>query len=206
MKRITQAEYHKVPWLNGGGYAWDIATEKSVDNQSSLPFCWRFAMAEIETSGLFSSYKSIDRIITLVNGAGFNLSFGQQEEVNEIQLVNRGDFGAFPGDIATHCSLNSGTATVLNIMFARNQYIANVKILDPENFASCEFDCEVLLLFALGGVVELILNNRSICLAESESLILDSNDFDKKIQHTGVNGFATSQLYVAALHRLPQSS
>ena len=59
------------PWKNGGGTTQEIACWPPGAGLES--FSWRISIARIARSGPFSAFPGIDRVITLLDGAGVRL-------------------------------------------------------------------------------------------------------------------------------------
>ncbi|MDY0881235.1 HutD family protein [Dongia soli] len=121
------ANYRRVPWRNGGGQAMDIAVEPAVAG-SADDFTWRVALAEIDRDGPFSVYgKGVERIITLLDGEGFDLDItgGPGIVVHERHMPAR-----FSGDKPTTCRLRNGRCIVFNVMHDV-RYSAQLNIITP---------------------------------------------------------------------------
>ena len=57
-----------LPWKNGGGVTREVAK-----SHSRAPF-WRLSIANVDQEGLFSSFKGLDRILTVIEGKGMVLA------------------------------------------------------------------------------------------------------------------------------------
>jgi environmental stress-induced protein Ves len=121
------ADYRRVPWRNGGGQAMDIAVQTAAAG-SADEFTWRVALAEIDQDGPFSAYgQGIERIITLLDGPGFDLDVadGPAIAVRERHMPVR-----FRGDKPTSCRLQDGRCIVFNVMHDLQQS-AQLNIITP---------------------------------------------------------------------------
>jgi hypothetical protein len=120
--------YRQVPWRNGGGSARDIAVHP-VGASMADPFGWRVALAEIEHDGPFSHYEpDVERIITLLDGAGFELEF---EEAPGISLSEPHMPARFRGHWQTSCRLKGGRCIVINILYDDRAYSSQTHIIRP---------------------------------------------------------------------------
>jgi environmental stress-induced protein Ves len=122
------SRYRQVPWRNGGGSARDIAVHP-VGASMADPFGWRVALAEIEHDGPFSHYEpDIERIITLLDGAGFELEF---EEAHGISLSEPHMPARFRGHWQTSCRLKGGRCIVINILYDDRAFSSQTHIIRP---------------------------------------------------------------------------
>ena len=61
-------QYTKMLWKNGAGYTLEIAR-----SQGEIEFDWRISMADVTTSGPFSTFPNKQRIITVLDVKGIEL-------------------------------------------------------------------------------------------------------------------------------------
>ena len=102
-----------VPWKNGGGVTREIAAWPEASGMDD--FVWRVSLAEVAADGPFSAFPDIDRTLTVVEGAGMDLTVG-----GERWLVNtRYEPRDFRGDVPTDCRLLDGPVVNLNVMWRR---------------------------------------------------------------------------------------
>ena len=102
-----------VPWKNGGGVTREIAAWPEGADMND--FVWRVSLAEVATDGPFSAFPDVDRTLTVVEGAGMDLTVG-----GERWLVNtRYEPRDFRGDVPTDCRLLDGPVVNLNVMWRR---------------------------------------------------------------------------------------
>jgi environmental stress-induced protein Ves len=111
---ISARDYRAMPWRNGGGTTWEIAHGR-MDGQSEGDWHWRLSAAEIGANGPFSAFPGIDRLLTVVAGAGIVLTIDGAEP----RLLHRGDDIQFPGEAAVGCELVAGPTRDLNLMVDR---------------------------------------------------------------------------------------
>jgi environmental stress-induced protein Ves len=102
-----------VPWKNGGGVTREIAA--CPEGAGMDDFAWRVSLAEVGADGPFSAFPDVDRTLTVVEGAGMDLTVG-----GERWLVNtRYEPRDFRGDVPTDCRLLDGPVVNLNVMWRR---------------------------------------------------------------------------------------
>ncbi|MFI7006260.1 HutD family protein [Streptomyces sp. NPDC050145] len=110
------------PWKNGGG----ITTEVLAHPQGAGTddFVWRISVADVATSGPFSAFEGIDRVITVVEGPGMALTVDGTEHVVDTRYTPL----AFSGDATTDCRLLDGPIVDFNVMVRRTDAKAEVSI------------------------------------------------------------------------------
>lgn len=113
IRSLPAAARTVVPWKNGGGVTREIAAwpeDAGMDD-----FEWRVSLAEVAADGPFSAFSDVDRTLTVVEGAGMDLTVG-----GERRLVNtRYEPRDFRGDVPTDCRLLDGPVINLNVMWRR---------------------------------------------------------------------------------------
>lgn len=121
LTRFRLADVPAVPWKNGGGTTREIACWPPQSDMNT--FDWRISVARIDRNGPFSSFEGIDRVITLIDGAGVRL-----HGVNHV-LDRRLAPYAFDGGAAVEGELIDGACEDLNIMSRRAHIHAGVRVL-----------------------------------------------------------------------------
>lgn len=71
LHRFRRADLLAQPWKNGGGVTTELACLPVGANMAQ--FDWRVSIAHIASSGPFSAFPGIDRVITLLEGSGVTL-------------------------------------------------------------------------------------------------------------------------------------
>lgn len=99
------------PWKNGGGTTAEIACDPPGAGWKD--FNWRVSRASIDKDGAFSVFPGMTRWILLLDGNGFTLSFADRAKLH---LSERFALETFPGDGITHCRLDAGPCTVINVI------------------------------------------------------------------------------------------
>ncbi|MFE5119078.1 HutD family protein [Streptomyces sp. NPDC056669] len=133
-------------WKNGGGLTREVAADASGAGMED--FVWRVSLADIARSGPFSSFAGVDRIITLVDGAGMELIVDGVPHT----IADAYKPFSFRGDAVTDCRLLSGPAVDLNVMTRRTRATAHVRMA-REGFSVVPRTGVLVLVIALTGTV-----------------------------------------------------
>ncbi|WP_433548129.1 HutD/Ves family protein [Streptomyces sp. CA-294286] len=113
---LRHADRPAVPWRNGGGLTREIASWPPGPGASG--FAWRVSLAEVAADGPFSVFPGVDRVLTMVEGAGMALALA--DGTPRSRLVDaRYAPQHFPGDVPTDCRLLDGPVVNLNVMHRR---------------------------------------------------------------------------------------
>lgn len=103
------------PWKNGGGVTREIVCQPPGAGMDA--FDWRVSIAHIESSGPFSAFAGVDRVITLLEGAGVHLQStdGRFDHALDTALVPY----AFVGEAPVRGTLLDGDCHDFNVMTRR---------------------------------------------------------------------------------------
>ncbi|MFF1659441.1 HutD family protein [Streptomyces sp. NPDC058255] len=118
VRPLPAAERVAVPWKNGGGVTREIAAWPEGADMAG--FVWRVSLAEVAADGPFSAFAEVDRILTMVEGEGMDLTVGGEARRVDTRFVPQG----FPGDLPTDCRLLGGPVVNLNVMWRRGGEVA----------------------------------------------------------------------------------
>ncbi|MEW1644962.1 MULTISPECIES: HutD family protein [unclassified Streptomyces] len=102
-----------VPWKNGGGVTREIACWPEGAGMSD--FVCRVSLAEVAADGPFSAFPDVDRTLTVVEGAGMDLTVDGERRLVDTRFEPRD----FRGDVPTDCVLLDGPVVNLNVMWRR---------------------------------------------------------------------------------------
>lgn len=119
--RIRAVDYRAMAWKNGQGMTREIAREPKEGD-----FLWRLSIAEVAASGDFSLFPGYDRTITLIEGAGMRLAFG---EAPEKAILDRFEPFDFSGDWHCRCTLVAGPVRDFNLMVDRSRAQGKTEVL-----------------------------------------------------------------------------
>ncbi|MFD5031225.1 HutD family protein [Streptomyces sp. NPDC058220] len=112
-----------VPWKNGGGITRELASWP--EGAGTDGFDWRISLAEVAADGPFSTFPGVDRTLTVVEGAGMDLTVGGRRRLVDERYVPQ----HFPGDLPTHCLLLAGPVVNFNVMSRRDRVAASVAVV-----------------------------------------------------------------------------
>lgn len=118
---FSLAQVPAAPWKNGGGTTREIACWPADSDMET--FDWRISVARIDRDGPFSSFDGIDRVITLLDGAGVRLG-GVDHTLSQPLSPY-----AFDGAASVYGELIDGPCEDLNIMSRRARIHAEVRAL-----------------------------------------------------------------------------
>lgn len=125
LHRFDRATLPATPWKNGGGLTREIVCQPpgaGIDG-----FEWRASIAKIASDGPFSAFDGVDRVITLLEGAGVHLrsADGQVDHVLDAALQPF----AFAGEAAVVAERISGDCADFNLMTRRAMCRGEVQVL-----------------------------------------------------------------------------
>ncbi len=112
-----------VPWKNGGGTVREIAA--GPEGAGTDAFDWRVSLADVTADGPFSAFPGVDRVLTVVEGAGMDLVVGGEHHIVDEPLWPHG----FPGDLPTEGFLLGGPVVNLNVMYRRARTRAETAVI-----------------------------------------------------------------------------
>ena len=122
---FERAQLRATPWKNGGGMTREIACHPPQAGMQN--FDWRISIAHIASDGDFSVFSGVDRVITLLEGGGVQLSSADGSVLHALDTPLQ-PF-AFSGDAAVHGRLLNGDCHDLNVMVRRGVCQAEVRVL-----------------------------------------------------------------------------
>ncbi|MFJ8136331.1 HutD family protein [Streptomyces sp. NPDC096013] len=102
-----------VPWKNGGGVTREIAAWP--EGAGMADFVCRVSLAEVAADGPFSAFPDVDRTLTVVEGAGMDLTVDGARRLVDTRYAPRD----FRGDVPTDCVLLDGPVVNLNVMWRK---------------------------------------------------------------------------------------
>ncbi|NDZ81764.1 HutD family protein [Streptomyces sp. SID10853] len=136
------------PWKNGGGVTREIAA--GPEGAGMDAFAWRVSLADVGADGPFSVFPEVTRVLTVVEGAGMELTAGGVPlRVDERFVPHR-----FAGDVATHGRLLEGPVVNFNVMYREALTDALVSVVRGRLTVAVPPEATVLLV-ALDGTAVL---------------------------------------------------
>ncbi|HNR78381.1 MAG TPA: HutD family protein [Parvularculaceae bacterium] len=108
------------PWKNGGGVTREVAQARDEKG-----LVWRLSFAEVERDGAFSIFAGLERVLTVLSGAGLIL----RHENGKIEATP-GSPVRFSGDLAIDCALIDGPVRDFNLIYDPARTAMDVVRLD----------------------------------------------------------------------------
>jgi environmental stress-induced protein Ves len=130
-----------VPWKNGGGVTCEIAAFPPGAGLND--FDWRVSSAQVRSSGPFSVFPHVQRILCVLEG---ELTLCIQDHP-AVRLSQDSKPFAFAGDVPVEAEPHGGMVVDLNVMARRGRYRAAVKRLSANTPLNLHAD--TTLIFAL---------------------------------------------------------
>ncbi|MFF8783718.1 HutD family protein [Streptomyces sp. NPDC015125] len=151
--RILRAEGRAaVPWSNGGGVTREVAVRPPGAGWDT--FAWRVSLADVTRDGPYSPLPGVRRILTVVDGAGLELTVDGTAQL----LPERYRPFAFPGGAATGSRLLDGRPVVnLNVMLREGRAAATVemargsRMVWPAGDGAADRDPDEVMVVAVEG-------------------------------------------------------
>ncbi len=110
MKVQRFSEHRAMPWVNGLGTSYEVASDRNVDGV----WTWRVAIAPVVADGPFSAMPGVDRELAVIEGNGMELEVdGESVKCMPGQLVR------FLGDASACARLVDGPVVDLGLMTVR---------------------------------------------------------------------------------------
>lgn len=123
MRIIRPGDFTTQKWKNGGGVTHEIARAEDAGG-----FLWRLSLAEVASDGPFSAFPGLERILTVIHGAGLILDTpGGPIAAHPLNPVR------FSGDLPVHGRLIDGTVRDLNLIFDPARIGGEVRLVDDTN-------------------------------------------------------------------------
>jgi environmental stress-induced protein Ves len=131
-------------WANGLGRTVELYRREDVMGNLLI----RLSVADVVADGPFSSLPGIDRILTLIEGDGFDLDFAGAVPPAPARLFRP---VAFSGDWQTSAIHLRGPSRDFNLMTRRGAFAAEVEHLGPGTHTIGTADAALLALYVVAG-------------------------------------------------------
>ncbi len=115
------AEHRAMPWANGRGTSYEIAS----DRDDAGDWSWRVAFAPVLEDGPFSVMPGVDRELVVIEGAGMDLDV----DGTELKCLP-GRVVEFSGDSTTSARLVDGPVVDLGLMVRRGRGLRKMVFID----------------------------------------------------------------------------
>jgi uncharacterized protein len=126
MKIIPPSAFVTMTWKNGGGITHEILKEERGGK-----LLWRLSIAEVASDGPFSLFPSLSRILTVIDGAGLELTApGRVIKALPLRPVS------FSGDWPIASKRIAGNVRDFNVIFDAAAVSASVAVHDGLKAAS----------------------------------------------------------------------
>lgn len=132
MRILRATDRTPMPWKNGGGVTREVAIWPPTAALDA--FDWRISIADVAQGGPFSAFPGVDRVLTVIDGAGLQLAV---EGLATVTLDAAAPPFAFPGDAACDAELHDGPIRDLNLMVRRSVCTVRVSRLDGPHAFQC---------------------------------------------------------------------
>lgn len=162
---FSLAQLPAVPWKNGGGTTREITCWPADSDMET--FDWRISVARIDRDGPFSAFDGIDRVITLLDGAGVRLGGVRLGGVHHTLSQPLTPY-PFDGAAPVYGELIDGPCEDLNTMSRRGRIDAEVRVLQATTRVP---DAPAGMLLAVHSVWQIEgADGRSMRLAPGEGI------------------------------------
>ena len=141
LRLLTGADFRRLPWQNGRGTTLELI--RRDDPAGAL--LWRLSVADVVEPGPFSPLPGIDRVITLIDGEGFDLDFAGARPGVALRSFEP---LAFSGDWQTTATVVHGPSRDFNVMTARGKLAAEVNVVGASLAPA-----DLAYVFAARGIV-----------------------------------------------------
>lgn len=135
----SSKDFKEMSWKNGGG----VTTELFRIPKSDDAFLFRLSSAQVSTSGPFSNFPHVDRILLLTEGNGFHLQGSDLDHTMN-------DFNTplcFEGETPIDCTLLNGPCRDFNVMTDRSYAKSLISVVELALNESINFTAECNLRF-----------------------------------------------------------
>ena len=156
--RIQRFDEHRaMPWANGLGTSYEVASDRTVDGV----WTWRVAIAPVVLDGPFSVMPGVDRKLVVLEGNGMVLEVdGESVECLPSRVVR------FSGDSMTFARLVDGPVVDLGLMTVRGSVTGSmIVVVDVGNVVESD------VLVAIGDAVFEDENGRQYRLGINDALL-----------------------------------
>jgi environmental stress-induced protein Ves len=171
MRIIRASECRSMPWKNGGGTTTEIAIAPQGASLDS--FDWRISTAHVGADGPFSAFPDIDRTLSVLNGNGIVLAFGDGETV---RLERTSEPCAFAADRPVEGRLLSGPIDDLNVMTRRGRWSHQMTRLTGPGPIELAATSQILILVANANRWTLTDGSDAESLGTGDSAMLDRGE------------------------------
>jgi environmental stress-induced protein Ves len=165
MRLIAPSQYRRMPWKNGGGTTLEVALHPSGAGWDS--FVWRVSIAQIASSGPFSTLAGVDRtLVVLAGGMALTGVLADAIEVRPYDCV------AFAGEAKVASRLLDGPTRDFNVMTRRGAATAEVRVAKGERVATA--GAATYVCHAASQPCTCVVDDATIEVPPSHTLVADA--------------------------------
>jgi environmental stress-induced protein Ves len=172
VKLLRAQDRVAAPWKNGGGVTYEIAAWP--EGAGFDTFDWRISMALVQSSGPFSRFEGVDRVLAVLEGGSMRLRFegGEAAEVGPDRPAL-----PFPGDRPVTAELAGDSLSDLNLMVRRGVRRGTLEriVVDGPRAIGGGAETVVFALDAVGLDGEILTPLDAAWLEAGETALLSSN-------------------------------
>lgn len=143
---IHRRQFRIMPWKNGSGVTAEVAISPEGSQLQDMNFDWRISSARIEGENKFSEFPGYNRVLTVLSGEGLLLN---RQELGPYEIFE------FEGEDPISCSLIDGPVEDLGVIFKRDQFRVEMKLLNVEGALFLRTSSETQFFFSLSHLVNI---------------------------------------------------
>ena len=178
MRVLRAADRIATPWKNGGGVTREVAAFPPGAGMDD--FGWRISLADVAADGPFSAFAGVDRVLTVIEGAGLVLDVGGRM----LALDASSPPLAFAGEAAVEARLTDGPIRDLNLMVRRGAWRGRVRRMTVAGAIEVGAKAEVTLVLALDAL-RIVRPGGAIDLTPLDAVLLDSGGSHLSLEGRG---------------------
>lgn len=169
VRLLTSSDFRRQSWQNGRGMTLELV--RQADASGAL--LWRLSVADVVEPGPFSPLPGIDRVITLIEGDGFDLDFGEAQSPVRLRPFEP---VSFSGDWPTTATTVHGASRDFNVMTARGRIRARVEVT-----SGGVVNATLAYLYVARGSAAVVADGQSV-RAEAGELVKCSLESDLRVE------------------------
>jgi environmental stress-induced protein Ves len=178
MRVLRAADRIATPWKNGGGVTREVAAFPPGADLDA--FEWRISLAEIEADGPFSTFPGIDRVLTVISGAGLMMTVDDRM----LALDAASPPLAFAGEAQVTARLTDGPISDLNAMVRRGVWRARTRRLTVAGASDVAARARATLVLALDPL-RIVRPGGEIDLAPLDAVLLEHGHSNLSLEGRG---------------------
>ncbi|KRA59777.1 hypothetical protein ASD79_09510 [Caulobacter sp. Root655] len=146
MRVLRAADRIATPWKNGGGVTREVAAFPPGAGMDD--FEWRISLADVAADGPFSAFPGVDRVLTVIEGAGLVLDVDGLAVTLDVAAPPL----AFAGEARVEARLTGGPIRDLNLMVRCGGWRAQARRMAVADAAEVVTRANVTLVLALDAL------------------------------------------------------